>query len=76
MLHIWYLKLFNGRCCYNCGVCLFTSIIHLDHISTLVLLFSQVIIRKLDINGILFCSFLQILNQVKKKATHIQRKES
>lgn len=54
MLHIQYLELFNGRCCYNCGVCLFTSITHLKDISALLFLFPRVIIRELDINGILF----------------------
>lgn len=54
MLHIQYLELFNGRCCYNCGVCLFTSITHLKDISALLFLFPRVIIRELDINDILF----------------------
>lgn len=72
MLHIRYLELFNGRCCYNCGVCLFTSITHLEDISILVLLFLKVVIRKLDINGILFCNFMQILYWVKEKGnTHL-----
>lgn len=68
MLHICYLELFNGRCSYNCGVCLFTSITHLEGISILVLLFLQVVIRKLGISGIPFCNFLQILNRVKEKS--------
>lgn len=71
MLHILHLELFNGRCCYNCGVSLSTSVAHLEDISTLDFFqfyFLNVVI-KLDISHILFFFYilLQIPNLAKEK---------